>query len=119
MDEDLMEEDYNMDNKTLLERLVLNCVHIPGTRNYDPEMRVIVYDYDNENVKINEERLSVGIAYVIMGRIELQSWFSIKDYSKLFYPNIPLEGFNLYAINKHFIKNKVRIFICKSNSLFF
>jgi hypothetical protein len=101
MDENLMDEDHNMENKTLLERLVLNCVQIPGKINSIRDMKVLVYEYDNENIKINEERLFIGVAYMIMGRIELHSWFNIKDYSKLIYPGVPLDCVNLYDIYRY------------------
>jgi hypothetical protein len=101
MEENLMDEDQNIDKKTLLERLVLNCVQIPGKLYPNPEMKVIVYDYDNENIKINEERLFIGVAYMIMGRIELHSWFNIKDYSKIIYPGVPLDTVNLYEIYRY------------------
>jgi hypothetical protein len=107
VDENLMDEDSNIENKTLLERLVLNCVPIPGTNKDDPDMKVFVYEYDNEHVKINEERLFVGVAYVIMGKIEVHSWFNILDFSKLFYPKIPVEGLSIYDIYRH--SNNVKI----------
>jgi len=110
MDENLMDEDHNLENKTLLERLVLNCVQIPGKVYNNQEMKVLVYDYDNENVKINEERLFVGVAYMIMGRIELHSWFNIKDYSKIIYPGVPLDCLNLYDIYRYSNNMKVESF---------
>lgn len=98
IDENLMDEDQHEGN-TLLERLVLNCVPIPGSKR-DSDMRVLVYEYDDENIKINEERLFVGVAYVIMGRIEIHSWFNIKDFSRNYYPIIGLKDLNMYNIYK-------------------
>lgn len=110
MEENLMDEDLNLENKILLERLVLNCVQIPGKVNTSSDMKVIVYDYENENIRINEERLFVGVAYLIMGRIELHSWFNIKDYSKIIYPGISLDCINLYDIYKHSNNMKIENF---------
>ena len=102
MEEDMMEEDNNVnaDNKNFLDRLVLNCVQIPGSPNQESDMKVLVYEYDNDTIKINEERLFIGVAYVIMGKIEIHSWFSIKDYSKIIYPKLNYENINFYNFYK-------------------
>lgn len=108
IEENLMDEDHNTEGNTLLERLVLNCVPIPGINKDDPDIKVLVYEYENENIKINEERLFVGVAYVIMGRIEIHSWFNIKDYTKLFYPKISLiDNVKMYDIYKY--SNNIKI----------
>jgi len=91
----------SLENKVLLERLILNCVSIPGTSN-NLLKPVIVYDYDNSDIKLNEERLYIGVLYLEKERYELHSWFSIKDYTKFFCTKLSKDyEFNLYEYYKY------------------
>ena len=88
-EEDLLDEESISDNKNtiLLERLLVNAVQIPGmtdwlkkeifTNNYNK--KILLYEYENDNIKVNEERLVIGLAYKYEDTIILHSWFNIKN----------------------------------------
>jgi hypothetical protein len=74
----------------LLERLVINAVEIPGItdlvmKEHGIELKelgrkVIVYEYETDAVKVNEERFVIGLAYEHGEDIVIHSWHDVKDY---------------------------------------
>lgn len=97
-EEDLEEEeafgcgaDYS--NTILSERLMLNAIAIPGLAKWAAEKfnaaateetlktkKILIYEYENNAVKVNDERMSVGIAYVFSDCIIIHNWFSFDKY---------------------------------------
>jgi len=98
-EEDLMDDDTDTRNSIHLERLVLSVVPIStkeswtdNIKNKDTDKnnksylfnhKYIVYEYDEDLSKINENRLFVGIAYQNKDNIFIHSWFSIHNFTKL------------------------------------
>ena len=95
IEEDL-EEDFgcgaDYSNTILSERLMLNAIPIPGiTRwaaekfNVDTEemlkkKKILIYEYENNAVKVNDQRMSLGIAYIFNDCIIIHNWFSFDKY---------------------------------------
>jgi len=97
IDEDLPEEDdfgcgadYN--NTILSERLMLNAIPIPGltkwasdnfnleTEDVLKKKKILIYEYENQNVKVNDQRLSIGMAYNYNDCIVIHNWLSLDKY---------------------------------------
>lgn len=81
-------------NGILLERLVLNCVPIPGLSPWLAKKlniptaedlkgkKIIVYDYKEQNMKVSQERMIVGLAYETNNEIVIHSWHTVSHYTK-------------------------------------
>lgn len=99
----LEEEDLNDDysGSILLERLIINAVPIPamtqwlkdslGIGNELDKKKVLVYDYDNDNLKVNEERTAIGLAYCLENVIIIDSIYNLKDMVSHCYKSIDAE----------------------------
>lgn len=137
-DNDLFEEEdfgFNSDliENILSERLVINAIPIPGLERWFIERyfkdyndkssyedylslsnrKILVYDYDEKNadLKVNDERLTIGLAYFYSDFIILHSWFNINNYLTEYIPKeIVLSNDNLSEI-----RNEMLLFF---NSIF-
>ncbi len=79
-------------NTILSERLMLNGAGIPGLTRWAAEKfnieteellqkkKILIYEYENNAVKVNDQRMSVGIAYVYNDCIIIHNWFSFDKF---------------------------------------
>jgi len=98
-EDDLFGENYrddDMSGNILMDRLSLNCVCIPGLSpvllkkfEISEEIlktllskKIIVYDYENTQFKVNQEICVIGLAYEIENTIVIHSWKIIQNYFK-------------------------------------
>lgn len=114
-EEDLGCCDANDESSILCDRLVLNVIPIPGLikqfKNefeYDENLkdkRILVYDYTNSFSKVNEEILTIGVAYMKENEIVIHSWKTIPNYipSKLQH-TISLKQEEILLIRKDILK---------------
>jgi hypothetical protein len=87
IEDDLCQDDDYSGN-ILLERLVINAVPIPSMTEWTKQSlgitnkvnkKVLIYDYDNENLKVNEARTAVGVVYQFENSIFIHCLYNIKD----------------------------------------
>ena len=130
IEEDNLEDDFGFNSDytdtILSERLVINAISLPGLTNWHLEKyssssykeiskkKVLVYDYDNNNsdIKVNDERMTIGLAYIYNDFIILHSWFNINNYISDYLPkkiNLPNE--NLCEIRKEMLEYFNSIFL--------
>ena len=86
------DSDNDTKDNILMDRLALNCVVIPGlSTDLAKRMeigdnlrkkKIIVYDYENSQLKVNQEILVIGVAYEIDDTIIIHSWKIIQNYFK-------------------------------------
>lgn len=92
-DDDLFgDSDYDTKDNILMDRLALNCVALPGLSSDLAKLmqigdnlrkkKIIVLDYENSQVKVNQEILVIGVAYEIDDTIVIHSWKIIQNYFK-------------------------------------
>ena len=84
LDEDLL---YDNKNTILLERLLINAVQIPGMTEWVKKdlgtntfkNKILLYEYENENIKVNEERLVIGLVYKYDETVIIHTWMNLKN----------------------------------------
>lgn len=125
------EEDFccgaDFQNTILSERLVINAIAIPGLADwvkkgynclYEDSLirkKILVYEYDNQTVKVNDERLTIGLAYNYPDCIVIHSWYTINNYLSVYIPqqiifdNTHLENArnNLYDFLNNIFEDKL------------
>jgi len=126
--EDLTDDDTDVKNSIFLERLVLSVTPIKTKdtwthslkekSNLDKESELssykfIVYEYDEDLSKINENRLLVGIVYKTKTHVFLHNWLNIHNFTKLI-PTIC----NLKCSNNNFNALKLTDLQKNGNSAF-
>jgi len=82
--------DFN--NTILSERLLINGIPIPyltkwvsekynlETEDVIKNKKILIYEYENQIFKVNDQRLSVGVAYNYTDCIVIHNWFSIDNF---------------------------------------
>ena len=118
------EEDFSYasdySNTVLSERLVINAVAIPGltkwmidTFNFEDEnklkKKILIYEYDNQSVKVNDERMSIGLAYNYTDCIVIHSWYNVNNYIT---NNLP-KKINFSSDNLNNTRNNLKEYLFK------
>jgi hypothetical protein len=127
-DDDLFGNNYydaDTSENILMDRLCLNCVCIPGLspvslKKFEiceeslknlANKKIIVFDYDNTQFKVNQEILVIGVAYEVENTIVIHSWKIVQNYFKYLCSRNYLNLWTLSSFNFVSARNLVQEYL--------